>query len=256
VAEADLARRDWAVSPAARRCRSERGLWQPDSVPGPCGSTQCWRRKSRPFRAADRAGRFLYRYLDGLAARSPLTTPPLARALSQDGRGQSFGGTASLQLAPWHNLSGSVSYTLSRAERQDAPSLPFRLADFDQPQILQVRARYVLFGFGIGLRLRYTSGLPRTEVIDSYYSARDDQFQPVFGAHNGVRLPDFVALDAQLDRTFPLRSGVALAIWLDVQNLTNRKNAEELVYRYDFREHDYITGLPTVAVLGARLSYF
>lgn len=197
-----------------------------------------------------------YRYLDGLAARSPLETPPLARALSQDGRGQSFGGTASLQLTPWHNLSGSVSYTLSRAERQDAPSLPFRLADFDQPQILQVRARYVLCGFGIGLRLRYTSGLPRTEVIDSYYSARDDQFQPVFGTHNGVRLPDFVALDAQLDRTFQLRSGVTLAIWLDVQNLTNRKNAEELVYRYDFSEHDYITGLPTVAVLGARLSYF
>jgi len=40
-----------------------------------------------------------------------------------------------------------------------------------------------------------------------------------------------------------------------VQNVTNRANPEELVYNYDFTKRAYITGLPTLAVLGLRLQF-
>lgn len=196
-----------------------------------------------------------FRALDQLVARSPLVSPPLARALTQDGTGRSYGAQVQLQLTPWRNLSGFITYSISRSTRRDAPMKTERLSDFDQTHVLQVAARYVLFGFGIGLRLRYTSGLPRTEVLSAYYDARGDEYQPVFGTTNGIRLPDFVQLDARLDRTFALPRKLALTIQLEVQNVTNQKNAEEAVYRFDFSRRDYITGLPMLAVLGARLTF-
>lgn len=200
-------------------------------------------------------GAGFYRYLDQLVARSPSPTPPLSRLLTQDGTGQSYGGQISVRLSLWRGLSGSVTYSASRSERRDAPTAPVRLADFDQTHLLQASARYVLWGFGFSMRLRFTSGLPRSDVQGAYYDSFGDRYQPIFGVNNGIRLPDFVQLDARVDRDFSFGKGVTLAVQLEVQNVTNHQNAEEIAYRFDFTERDYITGLPTIAVLGIRLSY-
>jgi hypothetical protein len=48
---------------------------------------------------------------------------------------------------------------------------------------------------------------------------------------------------------------VKLSLFLDLQNLTNRKNPEELIYNYDFSKRSNITGLPTLAVFGARMDF-
>ena len=102
---------------------------------------------------------------------------------------------------------------------------------------------------------RYTSGLPRSEVLGSYYDSFGDQYQPIFGKTNGTRLPDFIQLDATVDRAFILGHGVVLAVQLEVQNVTNHSNAEEVAYRFDFTQREFITGLPTIAVLGLRFSF-
>jgi hypothetical protein len=195
-----------------------------------------------------------YRYLDDLAARSPLTTPPLAGALTQDGRGQSYGAQLLVRLRPWRGLSGWLTYTLGRSERRDAPTLPVRLFDLDQTHILTAAASFARRGWGCGLRFRYATGFPRTPVVSAYFDARDDLYQPVYGAQNSIRLGDFVELDARVDRTFTLRR-LTLVAYLEVQNVTNQKNPEELVYRYDFSSRAAITGLPTLAVLGVRLGF-
>jgi hypothetical protein len=44
-------------------------------------------------------------------------------------------------------------------------------------------------------------------------------------------------------------------VFVDVQNVTNRKIAEEIIYNYDFTRRAYISGLPTLAVLGARMEF-
>lgn len=195
------------------------------------------------------------RTLFDLWTRSPLLTPMLARSLEQEGRGLSYGGQIVVRLSLLQNLSGSVSYSLSRVLRRDAAGLPWRLADFDQPHILQVTLRYVLFGIGIGARLRFAKGLPRTEVIGAYYDARDDRFDPLFGPHNAIRLPDFFQIDAQIDRTFQLASRLRLSVQIELQNVTNHDNAEELAYRFDYSQRAYIRGLPIMGNLGARLSF-
>jgi len=105
-----------------------------------------------------------------------------------------------------------------------------------------------------GLRLRYASGFPRTPVVGAFFDARGDQFQPRLGAINATRLPDFVQLDLRIDRTITW-SRVALELYLDVQNVTYQRNPEEIVYSRDYTQRRYLTGLPTLAVLGARVLF-
>jgi hypothetical protein len=44
-------------------------------------------------------------------------------------------------------------------------------------------------------------------------------------------------------------------VYLDVQNVTNHANAEEIVYSFDYRKKAYITGLPTLPVLGFKWTF-
>jgi hypothetical protein len=46
-----------------------------------------------------------------------------------------------------------------------------------------------------------------------------------------------------------------LSLFIDVQNVTNRRNPEEIVYNYNFQQRGTISGLPTLAVLGARFEF-
>jgi hypothetical protein len=48
---------------------------------------------------------------------------------------------------------------------------------------------------------------------------------------------------------------VRILVFADVQNVTDRKNAEEIVYSADFKRRGTITGLPTIAVVGGRLEF-
>jgi hypothetical protein len=194
------------------------------------------------------------KWLQDLPARNPLPSPPLGQALTQDGTGFVYGGQLLVRAQPWRGLSGFLSYTVGRSERRDHPSSPTRLFDFDQTHVLALVANWAWRGLGLGARLRWSSGYPRTPVVGAYFDARDDLYQPLFGAQNSTRLPDFVQLDLRVDYTFRFRRA-QLALYLDVENLTDRKNAEEVVYREDFSQKSYVTGLPTTAVLGARVSF-
>jgi hypothetical protein len=56
-------------------------------------------------------------------------------------------------------------------------------------------------------------------------------------------------------KRFKWGQSTELELYLDVQNITNHANAEEIVYNFDYSEQSYITGLPILPVLGARLSW-
>jgi hypothetical protein len=195
-----------------------------------------------------------YARLDGLATRSPIASPAVGAALVQDGSGLRYGGQLMLRQQLWRGLFGWIGYTLGRSQRRDHPGEPLRLFDFDQPHVLVAAASWSWRAWSFGARLRWASGMPRTPVIGSYYDARDDRFDPLFGAHNSARLPDFVQLDVRLDRRFAWRRA-ALELYLEVQNVTWQRNAEEIVYDERFRQSSYLTGLPTLAVLGAKVSF-
>jgi len=186
-----------------------------------------------------------------LVARSPSPNPQLARALTNDGRGRSFGAQLLLRRALAGALSGWFSYTLARSERVDFEGGPTRLFDFDQTHALSLALSQDVGAWSFGARARYTTGFPRTPVIGAFFDARNDRFQPIFGAHNSERMPDFFQLDLRVEYRVPLPIG-ALSAYVDVQNVTNRTNAEEIIYNFDYSEPGFVQGLPTLAIVGAR----
>jgi TonB family protein len=202
-----------------------------------------------------------------LAARSPLPSPALAQALVPFGTGNTTGGQIVLRREPVGRFFGWVSYSLMRAERRE-PVLaasgaaggafqpgPARLFDFDQTHLLTAVGSYDLGrGFEVGLRVRYATGFPRTPVVGAVYDLRRDSYQPIFGAQSSIRLPAFFQADARVARRWRFDGGT-LEVSLDVQNVTDRANAEDFVYSVDYQQRRTITGLPILPVLGARYAW-
>jgi TonB family protein len=194
-----------------------------------------------------------HKTMNDLVVRSRLTNPNLARALTQNGQGRSYGVQLLLRQELWRGFFGWVSYAISRSERRFDGDESWRAFDFDQPHVLSVVASQEIGRWSFGARFRFASGNPRTPVIGSTYDARSDRYDPVFGPQSSIRIPEFWQLDVRVDRSFELGKGVKMLLFADVQNVTNRANAEEIVYAPSFRSRSSIRGLPAIAVLGARL---
>jgi hypothetical protein len=193
-----------------------------------------------------------YKWMSNLAVRDPSPTPKLAQALLPEGVGRAYGVQLLLRQQPWEGFFGWVALTLSRSERQDTPTSSWRLFDYDQPIVLTMVASKELGAWTVGTRFRYATGLPRTPVTGAFYDAKDDLYQPIFGAQNSIRLPDFWQLDLRVDRSFPIGDSGRLLVYVEGLNVTNRSNGEEYVYNVDYTRRGTVTGLPFVAVVGAR----
>ncbi|HVV82505.1 MAG TPA: TonB-dependent receptor, partial [Kofleriaceae bacterium] len=192
------------------------------------------------------------RLLDELVARDPSPTPLVAHALTQDGSGRVVGAQLTVRASGWHGLSGWLAYGWSRSTRRDAAGADPRLFDGDQPHDLVAAGAWTRGAWTLGGRLRASSGEPRTDVVGAYFDSRSGRYQPVRGPTNGVRLPAYAAIDLRGERR--LRVGPArVAAYLEVQNVTARANAEELVYSADFRERGTLTGLPFLALAGVEV---
>jgi TonB family protein len=191
-----------------------------------------------------------------LVTRSPLSVPVAGQALIQDGLGRAYG----TQILFRHELVGRffgwVSYSLLRSERTDGGSNLYRPFDFDQTHVFTALASYDLgAGFEVGARFRYSTGYPRTPVQGAVLDARSDTFEPVFGSHNSIRIPDFYQADVRLSKRFKFGETTGLEVYLDVQNVTNHSNPEEIVYNNNYTKRSYITGLPTLPVIGGKLTW-
>ncbi|MGE3668614.1 MAG: TonB-dependent receptor [Polyangiaceae bacterium] len=191
-----------------------------------------------------------------LASRDGSQSPLVSRALIQSGTSRAHGLQLLLRVAPrGGKTSGWIAYTLLRSERSDDAGRSYRAFDLDQTHVLTAIANQDLgAGFDLGFRFRVASGMPRTPVVGAYFDARRQQYEPLLGATNSTRLPATYQLDARLSKTFGL-GWSQLEVYLDVQNVTNRRNPEEVVYSADYAEHDYITGLPIFPVLGAEWTF-
>ena len=208
--------------------------------------------KLRPTLTLEVVG--FYKRMWDLVSRNDVP-PPVADQLTQDETGRAYGGQVLLRQELLRGFFGWITYSLTRSERRDHPNTDWRLFDFDQTQALGVVASYQLgHGWDLGTRFRYTPGFPRTPVVNSYQDSVTGQYNPLFGPYNSIRIPAFYQLDARIERSFVYRR-VKMNMFLDVQNLTDRQNPEEIIYNYNFQVRSYITGFPTLAVLGARAEF-
>ncbi len=191
-----------------------------------------------------------------LVTRSPLENPASAQALIQDGLGRAYG----TQFLIRHDLTGRffgwLSYSILRSERTDGGSHLYRPFDLDQTHVFTALASYDLgAGFEVGSRFRYSTGYPRTPVIGASRALLSDDYSPIFGPHNSIRIPNFYQLDARVAKRWKFGETTELEAYLDVQNVTNHGNPEEIVYNYNYTRKAYITGLPILPVLGGKLTW-
>jgi hypothetical protein len=176
--------------------------------------------------------------------------------LIQDGLGRAYGTQFLIRHDLSNRLFGWISYTIMRSERTDGGSRDWRLFDLDQTHVFTALASYDLGrGFEFGSRFRYATGYPRTPVVGAMVDTRIPSYQPLFGAHNSIRIPIFAQLDARLSKRFDFGQSTHAEVYLDVQNVTYRKNPEEIVYNYNYTQKTYITGLPILPVLGGKLTW-
>ncbi len=209
--------------------------------------------KVRPTLVFESVG--FYKKLYNLVSRSENPSPPVAQTLTQDGSGRVLGAQVLLRQELFKGFFGWFTYSLSRSERRDHPDLGYRLFDQDQTHVLALLASYDLGrGYEVGARFRYATGMPRTPVVDHYLDSLTGYYEPIFGAHNSIRIPAFYQLDARAEKSFVMQR-MKVSVFVDVQNITNRKNPEEIVYSQDYTQKSYLIGLPTLAVAGARLEF-
>jgi hypothetical protein len=195
-------------------------------------------------------------FSDGLSTRNLSPSPAQGEALVNEGIGRAYGAQILIRQELFHGFFGWISYSLIRSERKDHPTTDWRLFDYDQTHVATLVASYDFgAGFQAGVRLRYSSGFPRTPVTGGTMNLALDRYEPVFGAQNSIRIPDFVQADVRVSKHFDFSATSKLDIFLDVQNVTDQQNREDIVYNYNYTKQNYITGLPTLPVLGARLEW-
>jgi TonB family protein len=172
-----------------------------------------------------------------------------------DGTGKIYGLELMIKHQPTERLFGWIAYTLMKSSRVDRPGEDERPFDYDQTHILTVVASAVLGrGWEAGLRFRLVTGNPETPVVATAYDADSDIYWPIHGETNSARLPMFHQLDLRVDKNWTLKA-IKLAVYIDVQNVYNRKNVEGYSYSYDYSQRVYFTGLPILPSLGLKLEY-
>jgi TonB family protein len=190
-----------------------------------------------------------------LTVRSESDNPLVAQSLDQVGVGRSYGTQFLVRQQLWAHFFGWISYSILRSERKDSPDLDWRLFDYDQSHVFTALGSYDFgHGFEAGARFRFATGYPRTPVVGAYFNASTATYEPIFGVHNSIRIPSFVALDLRVSKRFKFGK-TELETYLDVQNVTNHSNAEEIIYNTNYTQKNYITGLPVLPVIGASFSW-
>jgi TonB-dependent Receptor Plug Domain len=165
------------------------------------------------------------------------------------GTGRAYG----LELIARRNLgswTGWIAYAYARSYRTNPTrgdgAHPYVL---DQPHALTIVGTTALGAhWRIGGRFRYTTGNPYTPVAGAYPKSSDD-WVAVDGAILSERLPGFVQFDVRVDRGWKRPWG-AVNLYIDLQNVVNRHNAEGVTYNKDYTRLSYTNGLPIFPSIG------
>jgi outer membrane receptor protein involved in Fe transport len=188
-----------------------------------------------------------------LAVRSPVPTPPMAGLLVSQGWGRNRGAQLTVR-GEWGPVMTRAAYTWTDADRRSRERDLWRPFDLDQTQGLQAAASWSHdAGLSMGARFAFATGLPVTPVVGAVFDTTSQRYDPMFGAHNGERLPTIASVSVRVAYGRPVRWGQYL-LWLDVLNAANQVHVEAFYYSADYAHRDVIRGLPILPVVGLEVS--
>lgn len=167
-----------------------------------------------------------------------------------DGKGRAYGLELMMRLYPTEKLFAWVSYSLSRAERQEHDGGGWYPFGYDQTHNLTAVASWqVRPSVRLGGRLRYVTGNPYTPFSGSVYDVDRGEFTGIPAGRMSARVPPFFQLDMRVDKTFERRIW-KFVLFADVFNVTSRRNPEFPVYGDDYTKVRYQSGLPILPMIG------
>jgi len=187
-----------------------------------------------------------------------------------EGLGRAYGVEVIARHDPVNRFFGWVSYTLSRAVRNDYPSTcdadENRLLgtgdcwtqfDFDQTHIFSAQGGYDLpHDFGVSAQVQYVTGNPTSPFNAGVYDADSDFYNGfAVGPPNSERLPPFFQTSLRFDKLFTFKTWQFEA-YVDLLNAVRGVNPEFTIYNYDYSEYAYVRGLPFIPNIGIEARFF
>jgi hypothetical protein len=172
---------------------------------------------------------------------------------SNDGKARSYGveNLVQMDFAPW---TGWLSYTLGRSLRTQ-PGQPEFSSQYDQTHLATaIVARDFPGNWRVGGRIRYATGNPTTPITGGIYDSDNDVYFPTRGAFYSDRLDSFFQMDIRIDKKW-IKDTWILTGYLDIQNVTNRKNPEQFQYAYNYLSREAVAGLPIIPTLGVQAEF-
>ncbi len=207
-----------------------------------------------PFLSLDVQG--YYKYLDKLVNADENPSNP-DDFYANNAKGYVVGGEVMLRHNMANNFFGWISYSVSRAMRNDGPGTPYRFFDMDQTHNLVIVASYqFLKTWRIGGRFQFTSGEPYTDINGSIMNADNGTFLPIYDKQNksSERFEPYHRLDIRLDKDWVFNTW-KLTTYLDVQSVYYRSNTIGVNYNYDYSERVDFKNLPILPSIGLRAEF-
>lgn len=166
------------------------------------------------------------------------------------GKGRALGLEALLRLDanPWN---GWLSYTASRSTRKEPGQSSYPAAYDQTHNINLIIGRDLPRNWRIAGRFRFVTGNPLTPVNGSVFDSDNDSYIPVRGPYYSTRVNSFYQLDIRVDKKW-IYDRMIVTAYLDIQNVTNRKNVESVSYAYDYSKRSDVTGLPVIPSIGLK----
>jgi hypothetical protein len=168
------------------------------------------------------------------------------------GHRASYGFEAIVKREISEHAFGWLSYTYSHARQTNRNGEAWFPTSFDQPHVLNAVASYKPgAGFELGARFQLSSGRPDANIIGATFDADCGCYQPVQTGSRDTRVPTYEQLDVRIEKTW-LFELWSIGAYIDVINVTNRKNQEGVDYDYRYRESAPITSFPIFPTIGVR----
>jgi TonB family protein len=197
-----------------------------------------------------------YKDLDNMISRTDRTKVVDGQTVAMQYDNRGAGRVYGLEVVARHEthagFTGWLAYTLSRSTRRDSGDTSYRLFQYDQTHILTAIGLYTLpRNWQVSSRFRLVSGNPQTPVVNSVFDSEHGSYNPVFGSPYSTRNPLFCQVDVRIDKRWIFNSWM-LDAYLDIWNLTNRRNAEDPQYNNDYSQGSSTPGFPILPILGVR----
>ena len=172
-----------------------------------------------------------------------------------EGVSNSYGLEVMIKREISEHAYGWLSYTFSRSHQRNHPENDYAPSPFDQPHVLNAVVSWKPgHGWELGARYQLASGRPDTPVIGATYDADTGLYEPIRGPIRSVRTPLFSQIDVRAEHDW-LFERWSFGVYIDVINVTNRKNTEAIQYDYRYRASSPVTSFPILPTLGVKGSW-